>query len=102
MKRSTGLPARLPEKSSRAFSKRMVCINSALAWAVLVYSIYSEQAAAVAVSAFGFIATLGATYMGVGHMDLRQLLASLTPSGGYGMPLDAPPGTQEQPKDFAG
>ncbi|MFC3326192.1 hypothetical protein [Mesorhizobium cantuariense] len=99
MKRS-GLPA----KSSRTFSKRMVCINSALAWAVLVYSIYSQQAAAVAVSAFGFIATLGATYMGVGHMDLRQLLFLLAPTGGYGMPVDPPLGAEphEPPKDFAG
>jgi hypothetical protein len=94
----------LPQKSNRTFSKRMVCINSALAWGVMFYAVYTQQAAAVAISAFGFIATLGASYMGVGAFDLRQFLSALAPSGGYGMPLDAPLDSQagEPPKDFAG
>lgn len=76
----------IPEKASRTFSKRLVFLNSALAWCVMFYSIYSEQAAAVAVSAFAFIATLGGAYMGIGHADLKQMLTAMVPS-----PFATPP-----------
>lgn len=84
-----------PEKPTRTFSKRLVAVCVALAWCALFYAIYSAQAT-VAVAGFTFIAGLGGTYMGVGHMDLRQLLAALRPGAddgpGYGPAMPEPPG----------
>lgn len=64
------------QPSERTFSKRLVFLCIALAWAALFYSIYNNQAS-VAIAGFSFIAALGGTYMGIGHMDLRSLLMSL-------------------------
>jgi hypothetical protein len=82
---------------TRTFSKRLVVACVALAWCALFYAIYAAQAT-VAVAGFTFIAGLGGTYMGIGHMDLRQLLQALSPSdpastyNGPAMP--EPPGDQ--------
>ncbi|MBZ9874975.1 hypothetical protein LB542_29520 [Mesorhizobium sp. BR1-1-9] len=62
----------------------------ALAWIALFYSIYSAQAS-VAVAGFSFIATIAAGYMGIGHMDLRQLLTALKPGTDYGAVPEPPP-----------
>jgi hypothetical protein len=70
------------EPKGRTFSKRLVVVNSALAWAVLAVALFTNQAAAVSAYAFGFLAAIGGAYMGVGHMDLRMFLSSL--SGAYG------------------
>lgn len=85
----------IPETSKRTFSKRMVVINSALAWAAVFVSIVYMQAAYVAATAMFLILALGGTYMGIGHMDLKQILKSMIPSpfggGGYDVPQPEPP-----------
>jgi hypothetical protein len=70
----------IPAKSNRTFSKRLVLINSVLAWAVMFYAIYGQQASAVTVSAFAFLATICGTYMGVGASDLKQMLSAMVPN----------------------
>ncbi|MBZ9808111.1 hypothetical protein [Mesorhizobium sp. ESP-6-2] len=75
---------------SRTFSKRLVIACVVLAWVALFYSIYSAQAS-VAVAGFSFIATIAAGYMGVGHMDLRQLLTALKQGADYGAVPEPPP-----------
>lgn len=82
-----------PPKSKRTFSKRMVIVNSALAWAAVFLSIIYAQAAYVAATAMFLILALGGTYMGIGHMDLRHMLRAMIPSqfggyGGYPQPYD--------------
>jgi hypothetical protein len=91
----------IPETSKRTFSKRMVVINSALAWAAVFVSIIYMQAAYVAATAMFLILALGGTYMGIGHMDLKQILKSMIP-GPLGMTGDELLPASEPPKDFAG
>lgn len=67
---------KLVEKSRR-FSKRMVIANCALAWAAVFVSIVYLQAAYVATTAMGLIVAIGGAYMGIGHMDLRQVVKAL-------------------------
>lgn len=74
MKRETFRAA--PSKPTRTFSKRLVAACVVLAWVALFYAIYSGLDT-VAVAGFTFIAGIGGVYMGVGHADLRQLLAAL-------------------------
>lgn len=87
----------IPETSKRTFSKRMVVINSALAWAAVFVSIVYMQAAYVAATAMFLILALGGTYMGIGHMDLKQILKSMIPNplgmmgGGYDAQPEPPP-----------
>jgi hypothetical protein len=66
----------VPDKPSRTFSKRLVISCVVLAWLALFYSIYAGLDT-VAVAGFTFIAGIGGAYMGIGHLDLRQLLAAL-------------------------
>lgn len=80
----------VPSKPGRTFSKRLVVVCVALAWAIMFYAVYSTQAT-VAVAGFTFIAGIGGAYMGVGHMDLRQLLAALKPGQDYGFTQPDPP-----------
>jgi hypothetical protein len=67
------------QPKQRTFSKRLVVVNCALAWATLAYAIGTGQAAAVAAYVFSFIATLAGCYLGVGHLDLRQFIAAALP-----------------------
>lgn len=82
----------VPKRPTRTFSKRLVVVCVALAWAIMFYAVYSTQAT-VAVAGFTFIAGIGGAYMGVGHMDLRQLLSALRQGPDYGaaMQPDPPP-----------
>ncbi|GAA4525477.1 hypothetical protein GCM10023174_10130 [Chelativorans composti] len=65
---------RLPKKSSRRFSKWMLVINGALAWAAVFYAINRGQAEAVAASGLGLIGILYSAYVGIGHADFRKVL----------------------------
>ncbi|MER8924331.1 hypothetical protein NKJ28_00430 [Mesorhizobium sp. M0145] len=68
-----------PKSSSRRFTKRMVIANTALAWAAVFLSILYAQAAYVAATAIGLILAISGAYMGIGHMDLRQMLKAMLP-----------------------
>lgn len=90
----------LPAKPGRTFSKRLVVASVTLAWAALFYAIFAGQPT-VAIAGFSFIATVAAGYMGVGHLDLRQLLSALrtAPDYGSGDQPDPPPIQIQEPPD---
>jgi hypothetical protein len=71
----------------RTFSKRLVVANCALVWALLAYATATGQLASVASYAFGFLAAIGGAYMGVGHMDLRTFLSTLSATSGALAPI---------------
>lgn len=78
----------------RTFSKRMVVINTALAWAAVFTSIVYAQAAAVAATAMFLVLAINGVYMGIGHADLKEFLKSMIPSAAAAI--------VDPPKDFAG
>lgn len=64
-------------QKSRRFSKGLVIANCALAWAAVFASIVYAQAAYVAATAIGLILAVSGAYMGIGHMDLRQMVRAM-------------------------
>ncbi|CAN7165597.1 hypothetical protein LJR234_000339 [Mesorhizobium amorphae] len=64
-------------QKSRRFSKGLVIVNCALAWTAVFVSIVYAQAAAVAATAIGLILAVSGTYMGVGHLDMRQMVQAM-------------------------
>ena len=65
-------------KSSRRFSRAVVAINCATAWALVFYGVARGEgtAAIVVPAALTLIAWLVAGYMGVGAIDFRTAASS--------------------------
>ncbi|MER8814350.1 hypothetical protein [Mesorhizobium sp. M0965] len=78
-------------QKSRRFSKGLVIINCALAWAAVFASIVYAQAAYVAATAIGLILAVSGAYMGIGHLDLRQIVRAMV-SGQSTTPLSVTDG----------
>ena len=55
----------------------MLVINVCLAWLVTVLAIVYTQAEHVVSPAFLLVGTLYSAYVGVGHLDLRQLAITM-------------------------
>jgi len=66
------------KQSTRHTSKLALGINTGLCWCVAFYSLYTGQGAAVVGSCLALIGALYGSYVGVGHLDYRRLLACLT------------------------
>jgi len=67
-------------KSSRRFSRAVVAINCAVAWALVFYAVMRGEgtAAIVVPAALTLIAWLVAGYMGVGALDFRTAASTAT------------------------
>ncbi|QPB21759.1 hypothetical protein [Rhizobium sp. 007] len=90
------------KRSKRRFSKWLVGINVALAWGAIYLAIVYLQAAYVAASGFAFVLGIAGAYLGVGHLDLRSYVQSITQSGatagGY-YPIEPPVTKSATPED---
>lgn len=68
------------DKSSRQTSKRWLMINSALGWAAIFFGILNELTE-VAVAGLSFVTLQYGLYVGVGHLDYRQVVLSMLRRG---------------------
>ncbi len=64
------------EKSSRRTSKIWLVVNSILGWGAIFYGIFNSLND-VAVAGFSFVVLQYALYVGIGHLDYRQVVLSL-------------------------
>lgn len=73
-------PGVLP-KSTRRFSRGVVVLNCAMAWAVIIVAMrHGEGVAAIVIpAAMTLIAWLVAGYMGVGAVDFRTAAQAVRP-----------------------
>lgn len=60
--------------SGRRTSKRILILNTALAWGLAFYSLYTNQGSAAVASSIALIGALYGSYVGVGHLDYRRVL----------------------------
>jgi hypothetical protein len=60
--------------SKRRTSKFFLLVNTALAWGLAYYSLYTEQGGAAVASALALVGSLYGAYVGIGHMDYRRFL----------------------------
>lgn len=65
---------KLPEKSRRRFSKRLIMINIFMAWTVMCLTAVFGNVEVIAPHILAFIVTITGIYTGVGHLDLRKTL----------------------------
>jgi hypothetical protein len=63
-------------KSSRRTSKIWLMLNSAMGWGAIYYGILNSLTD-VAVAGFSFITITYGLYVGIGHLDYRQVVLSL-------------------------
>ena len=64
------------EKSSRRTSKIWLVLNSVMGWGAIYYGILNSLTD-VAVAGFSFITITYGLYVGIGHLDYRQVVLSL-------------------------
>ncbi len=82
--------SRVPvQKTSRAFSKLALGVNTTLAWGAIFAGIFTGQATTVVAPALGLLGLLYTAYVGVGHLDYRRVLSTL-PAGTDGGSAEAP------------
>lgn len=64
-----------PLKPGRSFSKRILLLNVVLAWVAVFFAIPYEQAEFVVGAALTMIGAIYGAYTGIGHLDLRRMIA---------------------------
>lgn len=86
-------------KPSRSTSKRLTWGTFVLAWATLWLAMWQGDgmAAVVAPAMVGLIVLVVGAYMGVGHADLRVMMASAMTRDPNALPAAAP-ASEEEPK----
>jgi hypothetical protein len=60
--------------SKRRTSKVWLAITQLLSWGAIFYAINTQQGSVVVASLVGLIGSSLGLYMGVGHMDFREML----------------------------
>lgn len=64
----------MSKTGNRTFSKRVVVLNCAAAWAVIGLSAWRGGDASIVDGAYLLIGTIVAGYMSIGHLDYRRVL----------------------------
>lgn len=62
------------QQKHRTFSKRVVLGNIVACWLLLFWSAHSGILGQTLTPVFGFITSLIALYVGIGHMDFRKIM----------------------------
>ena len=72
-------PSPVPAPSSRTYSKGLIAANTAAAWAAVFTAMFVAQGTlGIVVPAMtGVVWAIFATYAGIGHMDLRQIVKAM-------------------------
>lgn len=72
----------MKKHSKRRTSKLWLSITQVLAWGAIFFAIREQQGSVVVASLVGLIASTLGIYMGVGHMDYREVLRHRDLGGG--------------------